>query len=608
MKKSLIIITTVAALVACTKELEQPTPTQKTYYVSINANKTVNASQVASRALADAGSSLTATWTAGDEVDVQFGGASVGTLTAASDGANTKLAGAITGSFSKDDELELYYLSASYASQRGTLDEIASNCDYATATVTITDVSGDVLTISDADFANQQAITKFTLFKEDGTTPLNTYNMIITAAGLAGNKITLTTESYTNVKYVAMCNTSGEKQEYLFLITEAGTGTKYYATKKVNLVNGKYYETTLVAKGTVSSFYDLSESINTTYTLGGNELLYQSDPSVNNNIPLTVNNGYNVILFNVHVEVGYSNRTRSAMTCNGAATINLLGDNYLKGYDGSNMSSLGTAGIDAPGDPGLYTVTFSGPGNLTAIGGYGAAGIGAGALSGSSGHVHANLVFNGTGTITASSKQYGAGIGSGVMYNTGMSSTITNSIGNITINSGTIVASSSAGLAYSNISGAGIGSGAGYGSSSTKLARSSCGNITINGGHVTATAGKEGAGIGTGACAANYSYSLCGNIYINGGTVVATGGNQAAGIGASRGYALSYGTTCGAIDIGAGITSVTATRGLANENVQCIGRGWSNSSSVCGDITIDAGLTDSGEPGSGSGLTRTIIP
>ena len=612
MKKSFYYVMAILALAACTSTIEQPEtePVQepstevpaigKTYSVTVNAGRVT-------RALADAGSSLTATWTAGDEISVYSGDSKVGTLTAASDGAATKFTGTITGDFNQNDELELRYRSGSYTSQDGTLEGIASSCDYATATVTITAVSGSSLTISDADFVSQQAITKFTLFKPDGTTPLKVKDIIITAAGLTGNKITVSFPlSRPSEFYVAMANTSGAKQEYLFLIT-ANDDTKYYATKKVNLVNGKYYSTTLTALGTFTQAKDLSESYDATYSVYDNGIVYQSDPSIIMNIPLIVGDGYSVVLFNVNVQ-RTNNNSYSAMTCNGSANITLYGNNVLKGYNGgSNMSSLGSAGIDAPGDPTSKTVTFSGPGNLEAYGGYGAAGIGANALSGS-GHVHANLVFNGTGTITATSKQYGAGIGSGVMYNSSLSSTIANSIGAITINSGTIIATSSPGIAYNNVGGAGIGTGCGYGSSNAKQARSSCGVITINGGNITATGGKEGAGIGTGASSANYSYTQCGNIVINGGTINATGGSQAPGIGASRGYAISYNCTCGTITIGAGVTSVTATRGYVNQYVECIGRGWNaNTSSVCGDITIDAGLTDSGEPGSGSGLVRTLV-
>ena len=614
MKKSFYFVAAIIALAACTSKIEQPeveptqepAPAQKTWSVTINAN-------IVTKALADAGSSITATWTAGDEVSVYSGSTNVGTLTATSDGAVTKFTGTITGDYSQNDELELRFLSGNYTSQDGTLEGIASSCDYSTAMVTITDVSGGVLTISDANFVSQQAITKITLFQPDGTTPLKVKSVIITAAGLTGNKITVSFPySRPSEFYVAMANTSGVKQEYLFLIT-ANDDTKYYATKKVNLVNGNYYSTTLTALGTFSYAKDLSESYDATYSVNNNGIVYQSQPSVAKNIPLIVANGYSVILFNVNVQ-RTSNNSYSAMVCNGSANITLRGDNVLKGYAGMNMSSLGTAGIETPGDPGLYTVTISGPGNLEAYGGYGSAGIGGKAYSGASGHVHSNLVFNGTGTITATSKSYGAGIGTGLMYASSGSASPTNSCGSITINSGTIIATSSPGVDYNYTGGAGIGTGVAYGTTSSRKANTRCGAITINGGTVTATGGKEGAGIGTGASSPStptYAWNTCGNIQINGGTVAATGRSNAPGIGAGRslGDGSTYYTQCGTITIGAEIVSLSATRGYANEYVQCIGSGWTyNASTRCGDITIDAGLTDSGEPGSGSGLVRTLVP
>ena len=161
MKKTFYYVMAILALAACNSKIEQPEGSQgvKTYSVTVNAGRVT-------RALADAGTSITATWTAGDEVSVYSGTTNVGTLTAATDGATTKFAGTITGDFNQNDELELRYLSGSYTTQDGTLDGIASSCDYATATVTITAVSGSALTISDADFESQQAITKLSLRRD----------------------------------------------------------------------------------------------------------------------------------------------------------------------------------------------------------------------------------------------------------------------------------------------------------------------------------------------------------------------------------------------------------------------------------------------------------
>ena len=127
------------------------------------------------------------------------------------------------------------------------------------------------------------------------------------------------------------------------------------------------------------------------------------------------------------------------------------------------------------------------------------------------------LTIEGTGSLTAeagssTSGMGAAGIGSGYGTNT--------SLGDITINSGTIVARGSGG-------GAGIGGGYETGSGTCN------GNITINGGYVKAFGGQSGlrvtggAGIGSGENA-NYG----GTITINGGVVYAEGGADSMSIGA----------------------------------------------------------------------------
>ncbi len=105
-----------------------------------------------------------------------------------------------------------------------------------------------------------------------------------------------------------------------------------------------------------------------------------------------------------------------------------------------------------------------------------------------------------SGVLKACGGNYAAGIG-GSKNQDG---------GNITIESGTITATTVA------KNGAGIGGGL----------FSSGGNIVISGGMVTASGGGEGAGIGGGG---GNSVGSGGNIVISGGTVIATGGT--AGIG-----------------------------------------------------------------------------
>ena len=117
------------------------------------------------------------------------------------------------------------------------------------------------------------------------------------------------------------------------------------------------------------------------------------------------------------------------------------------------------------------------------------------------------------GTLTAESLTCGAGIGGACQY--GVTKT---SVGEITINGGTINARAS--------SGAGIGSGPSYGASAAE----SHVKITINGGNITATSTGSGAGIGSGGNAKKNDTNID-FITINGGTITATGSGGAAAIG-----------------------------------------------------------------------------
>ena len=93
-----------------------------------------------------------------------------------------------------------------------------------------------------------------------------------------------------------------------------------------------------------------------------------------------------------------------------------------------------------------------------------------------------------------------------------------------------------------------------------------CGNITIESGTIIATCQKGGAGIGTGV------QGTCGNIIISGGTVEATGGDEngssGAGIGTGRRLADAD-SVCGDITISGENTKVIAK----STNADSIGRG-----------------------------------
>lgn len=245
MKKIYAIITMATALVACSREEQSRSiedPEAPTYTLTIEATKGEDGAD-ASKALTidDSGAKnvLNATWAYGEAVtvyNVTRSATLTGTLTAQSSGASTTLKGTLTGTIEDGDELKLTFLSPDYASQDGTLEYIASHCDYAEATVTVTDVSTPSVTTSAANFVNQQAIVKFAL-KNKAT------DAAIAATSLTVNDGTNTyavaPASATSELYVAIPGFSGQT-----ITLEATDGSDDFSYEKsgVSFTSGQYYE------------------------------------------------------------------------------------------------------------------------------------------------------------------------------------------------------------------------------------------------------------------------------------------------------------------------------------------------------------------------------
>lgn len=136
----------------------------------------------------------------------------------------------------------------------------------------------------------------------------------------------------------------------------------------------------------------------------------------------------------------------------------------------------------------------------------------------------ANITIKGENHVTSGKYRAGVDIastakavldGDGILYATsymeaGIGGGNAKSNGNLTINSGTIIATGGIGGYSAGIGGGTSGNG---------------GTITINGGNVTAIGGDNAAGIGGG------NISNGGTITLNGGTITAKGGAGGAGIG-----------------------------------------------------------------------------
>lgn len=260
----------------------------------------------------------------------------------------------------------------------------------------------------------------------------------------------------------------------------------YYSKAGVSLTAGNYYKSTpsMTALGTDSSV----DVYKITGTSGG-----------------SIPEGRTVVLSGVSISGGN-------ITCNGNATIILMGSNTIAG-------SYANAAIQAGGTS--NTLTITGTGSLTANGGNYAAGIGGGQ------NTDCGRINISGGNITATGS-VGAGIGSGQGH----------SCAGITISGGTVVATSSE-------RGPGIGSGS----------DGSCGDITISGGTITATGASGAAGIGTGIA---YDAASCGDITITADVTSVTavkGAYAPNSIGAGGGMGTII---CGTITIGGDATTYAA--------------------------------------------------
>ena len=239
MKRFYLLFILAAALAACTREeLPQAVeePEVSVYTLTVEATK---GGDDATRALSLSGKTLSATWAEGERVTVRNVTRSAdlgGYLEAQTSGVETTLKGTLSGTIEENDELLLCFLSPSYNSQDGTLAYIAANCDYAEATVSVTDSSTPNVTTTAADFQNRQAIVKFTLRNKAGNANLHTNSLRISNGT---HTYTINRQGSADPYYVAIPGFSGKT---ISLIAIDG-GTGYECIKSaVSFSNGQYYE------------------------------------------------------------------------------------------------------------------------------------------------------------------------------------------------------------------------------------------------------------------------------------------------------------------------------------------------------------------------------
>lgn len=482
MKKYLNNIRTLAALLmagaafaACSSDDnitgEQPANPTGKYTMTVNASKGGDAT---TRALSLEGKTLNATWAEGDKVKVyNSSNAEIGELTAETSGASTKLKGDLNTLPTDGETLTLKFLSPSYASQNGTIEHIAANCDYATATVTAT-VSGSAVTATDANFENKQAIVKFSLTDKTTTSAISATQLVVNDGT---TDYTITPASATSEIYVALPGFSGQT---VTLTATAGGKTYSYEKTGVSFTNGQYYEIGVKMSPIISlsgrTYLDEELVIADGYIVTGSATAFSCK--------VAVADGATVTLRDVENDNGSLDPSSACpgIRCIGDATIILEGNNTVKG-------GYTYAGIYVPENK---TLTIRGTGSLTVTGGSRGAGIG-GNSEGNCG----SIVISG-GTITATGGSQGAGIGLGYSYEL--------EFGDITISGGTVTAT-------------GSGDAPGIGGPYAYFQ-----NITITDGVTKVTVNKGSSSTYSIGTSESDYMEYCGAITI-GGTVYLNGGN-----------------------------------------------------------------------------------
>ena len=248
-----------------------------TYTLSVETTKGIS---MTTRALSPEETTLTATWDTTDHIYVKKGSTwANGSLQPQYSGRTATLKGSLSDiTIAIEDELTLQYPkngTPDYSGQKGTLDDIAANYDYATASATVKAISGGNVSATAANFTNLQAIVKFRLLdKSDGTTPINTTQLTVND-GI--NTYTIIPTSATNILYVAIPGISNK-----ILTLSAKVGSSYYIYEKagVTFTNGKYYdvEIRMASIGAVPGKFTINSNGRKIFFSQGN-LQYQASTS-----------------------------------------------------------------------------------------------------------------------------------------------------------------------------------------------------------------------------------------------------------------------------------------------------------------------------------------
>ena len=130
--------------------------------------------------------------------------------------------------------------SGAYDGQDGTLETIARKFDYATATVTVSEIRNNRQPVfTRAVFENKQSINLFHFsYDGDDTNPIT--KISLTSTALQNESITVVPQTPGRDFYISIPGSNTERTAYHFKL-ETENGTIYSITKRANLQAGKFY-------------------------------------------------------------------------------------------------------------------------------------------------------------------------------------------------------------------------------------------------------------------------------------------------------------------------------------------------------------------------------
>ena len=252
MKKVFGIAALLLAFVACNKVETEIQPIDNTDGIPFSATVSLG-DNAATKALAESGSTITATWAEGEKVALIHNGVSDEMTVSSVSGGSATITGTITSPADGEDVTIIYPSSAA----DGTTGNIKADLLYAqngllTGAGSISEnydarkgsgklkVDGTATLDGSVSLTNQFAIFKFTVRGADGTTVISAKPLTVT---IGTQDYVITPAAATDVLYAALPAVSGEKVS--FDVTDGSDRTYTCAKLSVSFAAGSYYQSTL---------------------------------------------------------------------------------------------------------------------------------------------------------------------------------------------------------------------------------------------------------------------------------------------------------------------------------------------------------------------------